>query len=241
MTLPPDPIQQEPTYESALAAFEALSRRSGSCSKMAPAARSPASPIRASSASSTPSRCPAPKPARGSSPANGALADQAPAKRSTSSFDADPRSTQPTNFTGDTGAGGLWTAPPDYHWTQHPDGTAASYVTGPLAGDTTVLGAGKVRLWVRSEKPNVDLQATISEVRPDGKETFVQGGWVRANERKLDREKSTPLEPVLSLRESELRPMPRGRFVSGDDPALLPGAPLPGRLPDPGDDLGRQR
>ena len=54
--------------------------------------------------------------------------------------------------------------------------------------------------WVRSSTPNVDLQATISEVRPDGKETFVQGGWLRANERKLDAAKSTPLEPVLSLR-----------------------------------------
>ena len=28
-------------------------------------------------------------------------------------------------------------------------------------------------------KPSVDLQATVTEVRPDGKETFVQGGWLR--------------------------------------------------------------
>ena len=28
----------------------------------------------------------------------------------------------------------------------------------------------------------------------------MQGGWLRANERKLDARKSTPLEPVLSLR-----------------------------------------
>ena len=40
-------------------------------------------------------------------------------------------------------------------------------------------------------------------IRPDGKETFVQGGWVRGNERKLDRAKSTRLEPVLSLREGD--------------------------------------
>ena len=39
---------------------------------------------------------------------------------------------------------------------------------------------------MRSSSPDVDLQATITEVRPDGKETFVQNGWLRANERKLD-------------------------------------------------------
>ncbi len=41
-------------------------------------------------------------------------------------------------------------------------------------------------LWVRSSTPNVDLQATISEVRPDGKETFVQNGWIKTKARKLD-------------------------------------------------------
>ena len=240
VTLPPDPIQQEPTYESALAAFEAqppvriLFENGAGGSE-------PGQPYPGFERFFDAFPVPGTEARSFFLAANGELADQAPAKRSASSFDADPRSTQPTNFTGDTGAGGLWTATPDYHWTEHPDGTAASYVTGPLAGDTTVLGAGKVRLWVRSEKPNVDLQATISEVRPDGKETFVQGGWVRANERKLDREKSTPLEPVLSLRESDVEADASRALRRGDDPALLPGAPLPGRLPDPGDDLGRQR
>jgi predicted acyl esterase len=70
-----------------------------------------------------------------------------------------------------------------------------------------------VNVWVRSSTPNVDLQATISEVRPDGKETFVQNGWVRGNERKLDPEKSTPLEPVLSLREADVSPLPADSFV----------------------------
>ena len=43
-------------------------------------------------------------------------------------------------------------------------------------------GRRRVDVWVRSSTPNVDLQATISEVRPDGKETFVQNGWVRGND-----------------------------------------------------------
>ena len=77
--------------------------------------------------------------------------------------------------------------------------------------------------WVRSSTPNVDLQATISEVRPDGKETFVQGGWLRANERKLDAAKSTPLEPVLSLRAADVAPMPANKFAEVTIPLYYQG------------------
>ena len=80
-----------------------------------------------------------------------------------------------------------------------------------------------MHVWARSSKPNVDLQATITEVRPDGKETFVQNGWVRANERKLDAAKSTPLEPVLSLRKRDRSPMPRKRFVEVTIPLYYQG------------------
>ena len=76
---------------------------------------------------------------------------------------------------------------PPYHWLAPPTGSAVSFTTSPLASNTTVIGAGAVHVWVKASTPNVDLQATISEIRPDGKETFVQNGWVRANERKLDR------------------------------------------------------
>ena len=76
---------------------------------------------------------------------------------------------------------------------------------------------------MKSSTPNVDLQATISEVRPDGKETFVQGGWLRANERKLDAAKSTPLEPVLSLRAADVAPMPADKYVEVTIPLYYQG------------------
>jgi predicted acyl esterase len=60
-------------------------------------------------------------------------------------------------------------------------------------------------------------------VRPDGKETFVQGGWVRAEMRKLDRRKSTPLAPVLSLRKRHIRPLRRGRFAKVTIPLYYQG------------------
>ena len=49
-------------------------------------------------------------------------------------WDADAR--PPTNFTGNTGSGDLWTAHPNYQWSQNPAGNALSYVTPPLAEDT---------------------------------------------------------------------------------------------------------
>ena len=150
---------------------------------------------------------------------------RAPAQSGADTFTWNAKARPATNFTGDTaaGEGGLWTATPPYNWTQNPAGSAASYVTGPLSANTTVIGAGAVHAWVRSSTPNVDLQATISEVRPDGKETFVQGGWLRANERKLDAAKSTPLEPVLSLRAADVAPMPANKFAEVTIPLYYQG------------------
>ena len=129
------------------------------------------------------------------------------------------------NFSGSTGSGenGLWTDAPGYQWKQPPEGTAASWVSAPLAEDTTVIGPGAVRAWVRSAKRNLDLQVTISEVRPDGKEVFVQGGWLRGNARRLDRRKSTPLAPVLSLRKKHAKPWPRKRFAKATIPLYYQG------------------
>ena len=155
----------------------------------------------------------------------GALSGSPPAGQSADEFTWDANALPKTDFSGDTGSGsgGLWTATPKYEWEQSPPGSAVSYLTAPLSANTTVIGAGAVNVWVRSSTPNVDLQATISEVRPDGKETFVQNGWVRGNERKLDAEKSTALEPVLSLRESDVEPLPAGQFVPVTIPLYYEG------------------
>jgi predicted acyl esterase len=156
---------------------------------------------------------------------NSTLRNQPPATAGADSFTWDAHARPLTDFTGDTAAGtdGLWTATPPYDWRKPPAGSAASYVTPSLTENTTAIGAGAVHAWVRSSKPNVDLQATITEVRPDGKETFVQNGWLRANERKLDAQKSTLLEPVLSLRASDVSPMPADRFVEVTIPLYYEG------------------
>ena len=173
----------------------------------------------------------------------GALADQSAAAPAADRFTWDAHARPPTDFTGDTasGPGGLWTATPNYQWTQDPAGTAVSYVTAPLSQDTAVIGAGRVDLWVRSSTPNVDLQASISEVRPDGKETFVQNGWIKTKARKLDDAKSTELEPVPSFRQEDFQDMPSDQFVPVTIPLYYEGHMYRDGVPDPGEDLCPQR
>jgi uncharacterized protein len=212
-TLPPDPIQQEPTYEGALEAFEAL-----------PSVRilfdngagdEPGHPVPGFERSFP--RWPVPG-REGRSwffAGGGRLAGKAPRAARADVFRWNAKARPLDNLAGGSGAdpGGVWTAAPDYEWKQDPAGTAVAYVTKPLDEDTAVIGGGAVHAWVRASRPNLDLQATISEVRPDGKETFVQGGWLRGALRKLDPRKGTRLEPVLSLRKRDERALPSDRFV----------------------------
>jgi predicted acyl esterase len=224
VTLPPDPVQLQPTYEGALAAYESLKPIRVLFDNGAGGA-SPGQPQPGFEQSFDELPIPGTEAHAWYLSTKGALRSKPPAHRHADAFSWNAHALPPTDFTGDTAAasGGLWTATPSYQWAQSPPGSAASYLTDPLPANTTVIGAGAVKLWVRSSTPNVDLQATISEVRPDGVETFVQNGWVRGNERKLDPLKSTPLEPVLSLRKSDVSPLPPDRYVKVTIPLYYEG------------------
>jgi hypothetical protein len=224
VTLPPDPVQLQPTYSLALAAFENLKPIrllfDGGAGGV-----SPGQPYPGFEKSFDEFPIPGTQAKAWYLAPGGSLSESPPAGSQADEFSWDPHALPMTDFSGDTaaGSGGLWTATPEYHWEQSPPGSALSYLTAPLTANTTVVGAGSVNLWARSSAPSVDLQATVSEVRPDGKETFVQDGWLRGDESKLDLEKSTPLEPVLSLRESDVSPLPADRFVEVTIPLYYEG------------------
>jgi predicted acyl esterase len=223
-TLPLDPIQLLPTYGSALSAFENLKPIRVLFDSGA-GGLSPGQPYPGFEKSFTEFPIPGTEAKAWYLSPGGSLSAAPPAGSGADEFTWDAGALPKTDFSGDTGSGegGLWTATPEYHWEQSPPGSAVSYLTAPLSANTAVIGAGAVNVWVRSSTPSVDLQATISEVRPDGKETFVQNGWVRGNERKLDAEKSTALEPVLSLRESDVSPLPTEQFVPVTIPLYYEG------------------
>ncbi len=109
--------------------------------------------------------------------------------------------------------GSAWDVIPAYQWLPLVDGTAVAYATPPLKRDVTVVGPGSVDLWLRSSAADSDLQVTLSEIRPDGLETYVQSGYLRASHRKLDDARSTKTHPVQTHLEADAAPLPGGAFV----------------------------
>jgi uncharacterized protein len=223
VTLPPDPVQAEPTYGAALAAFQAL-RPVRILFDNGAGSATPGAPYAAFEGSF--SRFPAPG-TRAQSwylGAGGTLTAGRPAAARRDVFTWNPGARSPTSFRGrdDGSPGGLWTTTPAYRWEPNPPGTAASYMTAPLAANTVVIGGGAVQLWMRAAAPSVDLQVTISEVRPDGRETFVQDGWLRLGERRLERG-SPLLAPVPTLRRRDAAPLPRGRWTEITIPLYYEG------------------
>jgi predicted acyl esterase len=67
-----------------------------------------------------------------------------------------------------------------------------------------------VNLWLKSTATDTNLQATITEVRPDGQEVYVNRGWLTASQRKLDEQASTATMPVQTHLESDVEPLEPG-------------------------------
>ncbi len=225
VTMPPDPIQAMPTYSGALAAFEALpSVRvlfDNGGGKSPAGSFTAGNPYPGFTASFPQFPVPGTTARQWYLGPQGTLSEQ-PSGRGVDGYTSDAHALPMTDYGPNTGGGGLWgnASQWDWKWQQNPAGTAVSYLTAPLTTDTTVFGAGAVHLWVRSSTPDVDLQATISEVSADGHETFVQNGWQRASERKLATgphtvfaQPSTELAPIPSMLAADARPMPRNGFA----------------------------
>ena len=102
-----------------------------------------------------------------------------------------------------------------------PPGTAAAFTTAPLAEDTVLLGSASADLWVTATAPNVDLQVTLTEVRPDGTEVFVNQGWLRTSQRELDEARSSDLLPVHTHRVADVADL------SATEPSLVRVEVLP--------------
>ena len=227
VTLPPDAIQDIPTYSAALAAFRRLPEVRVLFDNGA--GDSPTHSFTAGNPYPGFSRSFAKLPVPGTVArywylgTRGTLAVHPARSDTVNWYRSEPRATGLNDYADPSSeAGGLWgdAAQWTWDWRQNPAGTAVSYLSAPLTQNTTVVGAGAVHVWVRSSTADVDLQATVSEVDPDGDETFVQDGWLRADERKLAssaadelNQPSTLLEPVLSMRAADVRAMPKGRFV----------------------------
>lgn len=92
-----------------------------------------------------------------------------------------------------------------------------AYTSPPLGETLLAYGSASADLWVSATATDADLQVTLTEVRPDGQEMFVQRGWLRLSNRAQDDGRST-----------ELRPFPIDRPETMV--ALTPGVPVLGRV-----------
>ena len=236
VTLPPDPIQEEPTYQMALSAFEALPEVrvlfDNGAGTSPTGSTTPGDPYPGFEQSFSTLPIPSTKAHFWYFGPGGTLNDAPPATAGTDTYTSNAAALPPTDYSSNTGAGGLWgnASQWQWNWQQNPAGSAVSYTSAPLSANTAVIGGGAVQAWVESSTPDVDLQATVSEVRPDGNETFVQNGWLRASERKLAttsdnilKQPSTTLEPIPTFLGSDVQSMPAGQFAEVVIPLYFEG------------------
>jgi uncharacterized protein len=139
----------------------------------------------------------------------GRLAANPVRDRKTRFFSADPSALPATDYHGSTTA--IWGAHPAYDWRQIPKGTGLGWITAPMKKTAVVLGGGSLNVWVKTPAKDVDLEATVSDVRPNGTEVYVQSGWLRASHRKLANS-STALRPVHTDLRRDARPMPKDKY-----------------------------
>jgi len=127
------------------------------------------------------------------------------------SYVSDP-SARPARTLGANAQGDSWLAQPPYNWQPVADGKGLGWTTPALAEDTFIAGPSSLDLYLKSSKADTDLQVTLTEVRPDGKETYVQNGWLRASHRKVNPALSTPNDPVQDHLEADSEPLEAGKF-----------------------------
>ena len=133
------------------------------------------------------------------------------AARSASAYTYDP--TTKRRKTLDAGREEAWGPHPDYRWDPLAEGNSSSLVTAPVTDTGAYAGQGSVGLWIRPSVVDTDIEATLTEVRPDGQEVFIQSGWLRASHRQLDPARSTELVPFHTHQAEDAEPLPAGQYT----------------------------
>ena len=136
--------------------------------------------------------------------------------RATSSYVYDPSSKRASTYDGNSGdifKTETQIDPTKIHWNPLTEGDSSSYVTEPLAAPMAVAGEGAVDLWLASTATDTDIEVTLTEVRPDGQEEYIQSGWLRASHRELDAATSTDLAPFHTDLAADAALLTPGHFV----------------------------
>ncbi|MGI9595767.1 MAG: CocE/NonD family hydrolase [Acidimicrobiales bacterium] len=120
----------------------------------------------------------------------------------------------------------VWTNNPGWNWPVSRAGAAVVATSEPLDKELVLVGNLSADLWVSIDDPDGDtadddavdsaggpddaeIEVTVSEVGPDGSETYVQAGWLRLSQR-APAEDATELRPLISGLESDRAPLRAG-------------------------------
>ncbi len=241
-TLPPDPVQLQPTYAGALAAFESLppvrilfdNGAGGS---------TPGKPYAGFEQSFGEFPIPGTEARAWYLAPQGRLRDRPPVGAHADGFTWNAQALPMTDFSGDTGSGsgGLWTPLPKYEWAQNPPGQRGLLPLGAAGAehdrDRRRRRAALGPLLERQRRPAGDDQRGPAR-RPRDLRPERLGAGQRAQARRQEEHAAgagaePPQVRCLALPARSLR--------QGHGPALLRGPRLPRRLADPGDDRRARR
>ena len=78
-----------------------------------------------------------------------------------------------------------------------------SYTTEVLKEDTEVIGHIALYLFASISGDDADFIVKVKDVRPDGSESTLTRGWLKASHRELDMERSKPWQPYHPHRRAE--------------------------------------
>ena len=129
---------------------------------------------------------------------------------------------QATTFNGSTSQ--LWVGLPALRWEAPHAGQALSYVSDALPHTTVMAGTARLDLQLGAHVPDIDVEVTLTEVRADGTEYYVQTGWLRSSHRKLDASKSNAFHAVPTHKETDAEPLPADGSLTSMSIELMPFA-----------------
>jgi predicted acyl esterase len=153
---------------------------------------------------------PAVKPQRLYFRAGGALDTGPPTEAvAQSSFDLDPTAGERSNL---APGGNVWDKLPAYDWRLPDAGKAVVFESLPLTTTEMMAGTASADLWLESTADDADLEVNLTEVRPDGKEMYVQSGWLRASYRKSGAG-ATELWPAPTFMQQDWQPLVPGAWT----------------------------
>ena len=98
-------------------------------------------------------------------------------------------------------------------WTHFSDEHRVAYETEPLREALVVAGSGHVELWLAPGTDDTAVQATLTEIRPDGLEQRVQSGWHRPVHRKEDPDRSDVLRVDYTFAPEDRDPLVPGQWI----------------------------